>query len=1162
MLRALCVSLGLAALTLGGALLVRAQEGDKKAPDKGKAGPDGGKQVVVDPGGKRVPLDKYKLPPGAIIVLCDNPKEATQLYPRFFVLTPKEYQDLTDRIAALEKQLKPERRAPHTCKLTATARGDVLDLHADLYFTVEQPRTLVFLGFKGTQINRATLEVVGEKDSERPAALERADDGYTLVAAKPALYRLALRVEVPIKAGDAGERSFDLGLPGAAVTTLALDLANPVKEVRYNKISDKTRLPGQKFKHWEATLGKLTQLTVAWKEPPTLLKGDTPLPRASGQVLVKVEDKFIVTTGELTLQDLRGQLKTWQLWLPPGITDPQGLPRVTPPDGVTYRLFPPAKMGGPGLYKLVLDQETDEPIKVSFTAKVARGPKVGVGPFAVLEAVRQEGIVDVRATATARRGVRLQLKSLGELEERDPPKEAPPGEAVALFRYNGSRKQLPMLELELVPVPPRVETQVEHTVRLAQVGPDVQAVVTTRIHARPLHGPVDYLDVQLPPSGVPAAVLGGVPAAFPAAVPWPGLAATQVFPLRMRWEDADFQYLETDGKRDGRVRIRLDQTQQKEFTRELVGTYTLPRGARAARLPLPVPLTAVARAGEVKVEVEDRWELLMRDQGQEVPTPDRHQVKLRPRQADPLGLAPAFLDLAWRPYQPDLPVTVVTDVTLGRDSAHVRQQLEFAAPRQPAQRQGAPLRQVRVLVPGGVYNLEVTGGGQLPEKFVPGRRTWSVLLAGAAGGPTKVVLEYDFALPKADAAKRPGGEPSFEVPLLWPEQATRVDTKVRLWCDGHVQAALAPEQLADVAWRDLGTEVVPGSDRLPRRVLSSPRLNVPLRLRLEVTPPERDAIAERALIQVAVADDLTEHYRVRFLLTEVNASYLDLKLPVPLAGQLQVLLGQKRVDPQLLNKGAVARVPVDLKLAQPVILEVVYQLPRDHLHNEGFLQTGLHAPEFAGNVLVRQVRWQISLPGGWLPLVAGENAGPQQWTWRGGLLTPQPGLTSAQLEQWLTAPPSNEPAVTPSLVVARDSLQPLFLMRVPQQVWFVLCSGVLLLLGLGLNSSALSSYTAGLLLLVLGLGVVAFGLFLPAVLPVVLYGCEPGAAVLAVVLLVQWTLQERYRRQVVFMPGFQRLKPGSSLVRQGSAARSRDASTVDAPVNHGSAAGSSVGKGN
>jgi len=47
-------------------------------------------------------------------------------------------------------------------------------------------------------------------------------------------------------------------------------------------------------------------------------------------------------------------------------------------------------------------------------------------------------------------------------------------------------------------------------------------------------------------------------------------------------------------------------------------------------------------------------------------------------------------------------------------------------------------------------------------------------------------------------------------------------------------------------------------------------------------------------------------------------------------------------------------------------------------------------------------------------------------------------------------------------------------------------------------------------------------------------------------------LHERYRRQVVFMPGFTRVKSGSSLIRPGISNRKREVSTVDDPAQRGS----------
>ncbi len=1177
MSRALCICLGLAALTL--VLAVRAQEGTKNPADtKGKQPPEAGKSVVLDPNGKRIPLDKIKLPPGAVIVLCENAKDAVQLFPSAFIMSVEKYQWMTERIAALEKQLRAERKPPHTCALHGTVRGDVLELRAELYFTTDQPRQVVFLGGKGAQVNQALWRPLGKPGAGRVAALDNAPDGFTLQVETPGEYQLSLKMEVPIGAvvpTDPAARGFEVGLPGAAVTTLVLDLPLPVKELRWNKTIEK-RTPAVKQKHWEVTLGKLTQVTVSWKEPVVPPRNE-PLVTARGQIMVKVEENQISTTAELTLQDLRGQIKDWQLWLPQGATV-----KVTPPEGTKFSLVPPSKAELVQIHKLQLEQQTDEPVKVTVTVTAPRGQtRVPIGPFGVVEAFRQEGTIEVRASPAARRGVRLNYLRHRDVEERDLPRDLPATDVVALFRYHGmptpsrplpgpdvfvKQHQAP-LEIELKQNKGRVETHVEHTLRLRQTEQGLRVLATTRIQAKPLYAPVDFLDVQLRrPPLEPATLAASVSAPTGlAGLPWPALVAAAAPPLPGEWSlgrsssGAELQYLETGGVKNGRARIKFFDYQPKEFTVELTGTYTLPPGARRARLVLPQPLVDVAHGGKLRVEAGEELELLIREGGLEVVAPERDHYTLEPEQP------PEFADLAWRPHRPEFPVHVIADVTLRQGAGHVRQQLEFGPGTRPAAGRPDPRpRQVQLRVPAGARQLRVIGG-DLPEAFDPARdRTVTVTLSAAAA--SKLTLEYDFALPRGTPPPKngaPAESPPFEVPLLWPEQATRIDTKVRLWCDANMLPNLTDAQVAEVAWRDLGTEVVPGVDRLPRRVLSSPRLGVPLWLRLEVTLPERDAVARRALVQVAVDDEGTEHYRVRFLLTELNTTALRLRLPVPLAGQPQITLGGKKVPWVLTENGSVARVTVEPALyGGPVILEVVYQLPRDHLHNEGVWQTGLHAPEFAGNVQVPQVRWQVSLPGGWVPLVAGEDTGSApQWEWRGGLLTPQPPQTSAQLEEWLTAPPSEGPPVTPSLVLSRGDLRPVYLYRVPLQLWFVLCSGLLLLLGLGLNSSALSAHTAGLLLTLLGLALVALALFLPAVLPAVLYGCEPGAVVLLVVLLCQWMLQERYRRQVVFMPGFKRLKPGSSLVRSGAVGRTRDASTVDAPASPGSAPGSSANKG-
>ena len=111
----------------------------------------------------------------------------------------------------------------------------------------------------------------------------------------------------------------------------------------------------------------------------------------------------------------------------------------------------------------------------------------------------------------------------------------------------------------------------------------------------------------------------------------------------------------------------------------------------------------------------------------------------------------------------------------------------------------------------------------------------------------------------------------------------------------------------------------------------------------------------------------------------------------------------------------------------------------------------------------------------------------------------------------------------------------------------LVCSLTLLALGLGLVLAPLSRALVWTCVAVLAVVVAAMGVVSPAALPAILYGCEPGAVVLILVVATQWMLHERYRRQVIFMPGFTRLKTGSSIVRTGSGARPRDPSTIDQP---------------
>jgi hypothetical protein len=255
---------------------------------------------------------------------------------------------------------------------------------------------------------------------------------------------------------------------------------------------------------------------------------------------------------------------------------------------------------------------------------------------------------------------------------------------------------------------------------------------------------------------------------------------------------------------------------------------------------------------------------------------------------------------------------------------------------------------------------------------------------------------------------------------------------------------------------------------------------------------------------------------------------------------------------------------------RPKVLDVWYQLEPGQTAARtaswaralGPLQTTLQPPRLCGQSGRAAVRWQVTLPPDWLPLhQEGVFPSQQSWAWRGWLLAPQPSSTSADLERWFqgtdgprasgfipeTLDGEQADAAYPSLTSWRTDQEALRITHAPQQPWLLACSLTLLAVGLGLYFLPLRRVLFWAVGLSVCFAAAVVGMFWPGVLSFVIYGCEPGLVVLLLVIVLQWLLHRRYQRQVVFLPGFTRLKAGSSLIRKGGSSQQRgEPSTVDA----------------
>src|SRR5262249_44113326 len=122
---------------------------------------------------------------------------------------------------------------------------------------------------------------------------------------------------------------------------------------------------------------------------------------------------------------------------------------------------------------------------------------------------------------------------------------------------------------------------------------------------------------------------------------------------------------------------------------------------------------------------------------------------------------PARLELAWRPYRPELPVQALTDVTVAGRQVMVSQRLQFQFA------QPVP-RSVSLVIPAALAErLRVTEGGTLqPNNVVQ-------LTTAPTGRDHTLTLVYSFPLPEKppgnEDQKGDGGPPGvrrFPVPLV------------------------------------------------------------------------------------------------------------------------------------------------------------------------------------------------------------------------------------------------------------------------------------------------------------------------------------------------------------------------------------------------------------
>jgi hypothetical protein len=1052
---------------------------------------------IPPPGDARMPREPDKTP--------DEPKAPAGTV----TLTLKEYQDLLDKAAPSRSE------PPSSCKVTGRVAGDVVRLHVEFGFRTFPRRARVSLGCPQGYPTDAKI------DGHFPV-LRWGADGWSVQVEDAGDHQLVLEMDLPLVVRDRGaERGFDLDLPAAATTTLEMaELPAGVKRavVRPALRETPARAPAAKEFKVESPgngpgrfvtpgLGPVERLEVTWEgQAPT---AGPPLLAVSGsRIVVHVDEQKVTTHAELTVGVRRGQMKELLLLVPAqaAVHGPEGDDRIT---------HIPAQ----GELRTIRLQPTADPLTLTINVSQQRGGgPILVGPFVVLDAFPQGGDILVTAPADVTLDYHPRGASQYVLISRDPTEEEKrQSPNVLALRYGtlaGVDKAvlLPFLALEAEPRKGVLFAGVTHTLRLVRGEGERPGAwrVSTTINAQPYHTEARELLVKLPDN--------------------------YTFDESAGPQPADAEVGQTDLARHT-VQFLLRPPRKGPFKLTFEGQYdpkdvtAQDRGQMAVALPALLS-PKIDNSARVNVELPPDLELV----------PPRPGPLWEAGKSDGPGKRtwtfdrwPDRFEVAWRPYRPELVVNGEVRITLLGRQASVTQRLWL-----PAGQQAVP-ESVPLSVPEDAIGLAAEGKEGGPR---------AVTLTPQANRDRPLVLTYSFRLPERAAEK-------FKVPLVWARQATGGETRVCVWSDPGTR----PE-LKDGPWEVRRTEEVKDEGSYPSLVVLSRQPGAPLTLALgEVGGVPLPAFrVERALIQATVAESGQQVYRARFLVGQIAAPWIDVELPAPLfrpnppdvsavlfAGKPAAWRPVDEAGKEVgVSRTARVQVPADLG-GKSAVLEVGYTL----LPGRAVLQTLLQAPQLRGDPGAAPVRWQVALPASWVPLSQDALGSEYGWGRRGWLLALRPTVSTADFERWFAGsdsvrPEDVKPYADPTVAVWRSSADPLRLSHVPERPWLLVCSLTLLIIGLALAFLSLSRAVFWGTLAATGVAALLAGLFWPGVLSAILYGCEPGALVLLPVLGFQWLLHQRYRRQVVFLPGFTRVKAGSSLVR-GSSNRPRgEPSTVDA----------------
>jgi hypothetical protein len=1056
-----------------------------------------------------------KLPDGTFLWLGASEGER-------ITLTPQEFQKLLDRAEALKKELAARKpAAPSGCavKCTVQKRGEQLValLQITYTFRTAQPNAAVSLGGKKAFLVEAAL------DGAKLPILETSEDGFAVTVDAAGAHTLVLEVEAPVTArGVKSEVGFEIGLPRSPITTFVLAPApDDVKRVtvatrtpdpaQATKAGEVRRMPGLEVKQLSAPgipLGPADSLEVTWDPPAASAQVGDHIHSAEIEVAAVLTEGFVESTARIKL---RGPGREWRFAAPasadvsvdrgPGSPDmgPTQAPTVTKPSDsaklVWKVVFPVGSSAADWTVTAVVRQAR---------AKAGAKPAgVAIGPFAVLDVLRQTGTVRV----TAGPHTRFAFRHGPDLRRAEVPGADDDTNSAALFRLatgptGAVPAATPLLVVEAWPVEGAIRVKPTYKFKLTEAGWRVAMEVVVK----PIRTETDALTIEVPAE-------------------WRGIESES---------EPELVAGVSQGEPHGvwlPVTVKLAAAWKQQFVVTLGATVPLPPGAREAAIPLPRFPRAVERDTTVTATVPEGLEVHGSTRAWDGDVPTAWGMPLTPVAGidgkmpkavaavtgkGDRGLARVVLN--WQPYHPDITAEVRADVTLGERQIVVSQVIKLRSP------DGFP-KPVRFHGPA-----EAIGLSAKPPMDAPAAGAWTV---APPSTDKEAIIRVIYALP---LPPRADGSQPLPIGLLWPADAPRTEMVVRVWINSIAGRTVAPPA---TGWRELPPEPAPERDALPVLTLAAAAERpLVLESRPLATDPATAVEVKRALIEAGPAEDGSIGYRARFRLERWLSPGVEFWLPDSAAGTATATIDGASVGlvPVGRDEGR-TRFRVPLPEGAPgrtATLEVLYAMPTTR---SAFGATTYVPPQMIGAAF-GATRWLVTEPADSAPLLRWGGRADLRWRQRGPTYAPA-SVSHAALDRWLALGSEPRPEDTLSgaegeaVAIYQTAPTPVRVARIPWLVLVVGCSfatGFAMLLVIWVPGTG-----RGVLVAVLGGAVGAFAVLFPQPAAQAIAAAQPGVVLALAALGVLGASRWHAHRQVTYLPGFTRTMPEPSAVAPGAA---------------------------